>query len=126
MGDVERGCNVLETFREKLNAVAERVLEDALNAPTARERFQAARLVFDVLGLLSGGRAPQVSVQARGSTHALTDKLMLEGLDVRVTGIDPAGTGDVQELVRNLGFVSHRQNDRALHDYLCGGDADEG
>src|SRR5262245_761475 len=54
MEDVGKHTNGIEEFRGKVREVAARVIEDALKAPTARERTQAARLVFDVLGFLGG------------------------------------------------------------------------
>jgi len=115
MDDVRRGAvDGLEPLRQGLNAVATRVVDDALNAPTARERTQAARLAFDVLGCLSGASTTRVTLQARGASHVLTDMLTLDEVDLRVTGLDPNETHDVHGLVRKLGFVSHRENRQTL------------
>ena len=114
----------LEQLRERLDEVASSLIGDALKAPTARERTQAARLVFEVLGLLAGARA-QVSVQAHGSTNALTDKITLIELDVRVTGLDPAATSDVKGIVQSLGFVSQRESRKLIEGYLQGNEVEE-
>jgi hypothetical protein len=44
----------LAPFHERLGAVTARVLEDALNAPTARDRHAACRTVLEAVGALKG------------------------------------------------------------------------
>jgi hypothetical protein len=86
----------LDSFHEKLEAVTARVTKDALEAPTARERTAAARLVLEAVGIIGGG-----------SRFAPAPRTELEAAEARY---DAARAVEVDERTKEL---AARQADRA-------------
>jgi hypothetical protein len=74
----------LGPFHERLGAVTARVLDDALNAPTARDRHAACRTVLEAVGALKGA---SVRVSTSIENHA-------------AVAVPPREERDLNEMVR--------------------------
>jgi len=76
----------LDAFHEGLEAIGAQVTKDALEAPTARERTAAARLVLEAVGIVGGG-----------SRFVPSPKTTLEAAEARS---DAARAADIDELTK--------------------------